>query len=140
VSLLTSASTVSLPVPSVEIQDPPAPKPVWDFRYVYTHCPKVPVSELVSVIPSPVNDPPPSSASPSNLDILIALRKDKQSCTDYLISIFVSYDYLNPTFRQFALSFSSKSIPRSYTENLLVSAWKQVMDKEMEAFTSRGAW
>jgi len=47
---------------------------------------------------------------------------------------------LNPIFRQFALSLSSESIPRSYTKALLVPVWKQAMDKEMEAFTSRGTW
>jgi len=53
---------------------------------------------------------------------------------------FVSYDNLNPTFGQFALSVSSESIPRSYTEVLLVSTWKQAMDEEMEALASRETW
>ena len=42
VTLSTSASTVALPVPPAKTIDPPASKPVWYFRYVYTHRPKVP--------------------------------------------------------------------------------------------------
>ena len=58
----------------------------------------------------------------SDLDIPIALRKGKQSCTDHLISHFVSYDHLTPSFRQFALSLSSVSLPRSHEEVILVLA------------------
>jgi len=118
-----SVSTVSSPIPLVETQDPPAIKPVRDFRYVYTHRLKVPTSEPVPAIPSLVEGlPPPPSASPSDLDILIALRKDKQSCTDHLILKCISYNHLNPTFRQFTLSLFFESIPRSYTEALYVHA------------------
>ena len=51
VSLPTPASTISLPVPPVETPDPPASKPVRDFRYVYTHCPKVPTPNQFRLIP-----------------------------------------------------------------------------------------
>ena len=117
--LLSTPSTAFSPVPPVETQDHPTTKSVRDFRYVYTHRPKVPASEPVPAIPSPVDGPPPS-ISPSDLDIPITLRKGKQSCTDHLISNFVSYDHLNPTFRQFALSLSSESIHGSYIEAVLL--------------------
>ena len=74
VPLLTFASTVSLLVLPIETSYPPASKPVRDFRYVYTHRPKVPASEPVPVNPSPVDGPPPSTSF-SDLDILITLRK-----------------------------------------------------------------
>jgi len=126
-------------MPPAETKNPPASKPVRDFRYVYTYRPKVPASEHVPANPSLVDGPPPlPSAFPSNLDIPIALRKGKRSCTDHLISNFVSYDNLNPTFRHFALSLSSESILRSYTEPLLVHAWKQDIDEEMKALGFRG--
>ena len=118
--LPTPASTVSSPVPPVETPDLPASKPIRDFRYVYTHRPKVPTSELVPTNPSSVDGPPPLSVSSSDLDILIALRKGKRSGTDHPILNYVSYYYLNPAFHQFALSLSSESIPKSYTEVLLV--------------------
>jgi len=113
VSLSASTFTVSSPLPPVKTLAPPASKPVRDFRYVYTHRPKVPISELIPANPSPVDGPPPrSSASPSDFDILIAIRKSKRSSTNHPISNFVSYDRLNPIFRQFTLSLSSESIPQ----------------------------
>ena len=93
------ASTVSSLVPLIETQDPPAIKPVRDFRYIHTYRSKVPASEPVLTKPSLVDGPPPLSTSPSDLDIPIALRKSKRSCTGHLISNFISYDHLNPTFR-----------------------------------------
>jgi len=36
-SLPTPASIIASPVPPAETTDPPASKPVRDFRYVYTH-------------------------------------------------------------------------------------------------------
>ena len=85
-------------MPPAKATDPPASKSVQDFRCVYTHRPKVPASDPIPTNLSLVDGPPsPPSASLSNLDILIALRKDKQSCTDHLISNFVSYDHLNLT-------------------------------------------
>jgi len=139
VSLPTPSFTVFLPVSPVETSSAPASKPVRDFQYVYTHRPKVPTSEPVSASPSPVDgSSPQQSTSLSDLNIPIALRKGKRSCTDHLISNFVSYDHVNPIFRQFALSLSSESIPRFYTETLLVLAWKQTMDEEMDALASRG--
>jgi len=103
--LPTPASIVSLPVLPTETKDPTASKPVRDFRYVYTYGPKVPASEPILAIPSLVDGPTTlPSASSSDLDVPIALRKGKRSCTDHPISNFVFYDNLNPTFRQFALS------------------------------------
>ena len=110
--LPTPASTVSSPVSLVETLDPPTSKPVQDFRYVYTHRPKIPAIEPVSANPTPVNGPPPPSASFSDLDIPIALRKDKQSCTDHPILFFMIT--LTPLF--VSLPYHCLlSIPRSYT-------------------------
>jgi len=52
VLLPTPASTLSSPMPLAETKNSPASKPVRDFRYVYTHHPKVPTSE-----PIPANPP-----------------------------------------------------------------------------------
>jgi len=139
VPLPIPVSTVSLPVSPVETQDPPATKPVRDFRYVYTHRPKFPASEPVPAIPSQVDSSPPS-ASLSDLDILIALRKDKWPYTDHPILNFVSYDRFNLTFYHFVLLLSSESIPRFYTEFLLVPVWKHAMNEEMKALTFRETW
>jgi len=103
-TLPTPTSTIASPMPPAETTDPPASKPVRDFRYVYTHSPKVPASKPIPTNPSPVDGPlPPPSASPSDLAILIAFQKGKRSCTDHPILNSVSYDHLNPTFRKFVL-------------------------------------
>ena len=73
VSLPTPADKAFLSVPPAETIDPPASKSVRNFRYVYTHRPKLPASEPVPTNPSPIDGPPLSSASPLDLDILIAL-------------------------------------------------------------------
>ena len=98
VPLSAPADADFLPVPPAETTNPTASKPVRNFRYVYTHRPKVPSSKPVLVNPSPVDCPSsPPSASPFDLDTLIVLQKGKWPCTDHIISNFVSYD-LNPTF------------------------------------------
>ena len=121
VSSPTPADTDSLPVLPAETINPPASKPFRDVRYIYTHRPKVPGSELIPANPSLVDGPPfPPSASPSDLDIPIAFRKGKWSYTDHPVLNFVSYDHLNPPFHQFALALSSECKLRSYTEAFLV--------------------
>ena len=83
--------------------------------------------------------PPPQPSVPfSDLDISIALCKGKRSCTDDPISYFISYDRLTPSFRQFVLSLSSVSLPRSYKEVVLIPAWKHAMNEEIDALISRG--
>jgi len=66
-------------------------QPLKNFKYIYTHWQNVSASESIPVdSSSSVEGPPPQpSASPSVLDILIALRKGKRSCTDYPITHFV---------------------------------------------------
>jgi len=111
------------------------------LRYVYIHRQKVPASEPVRAASSPVEGAPPQPSVPSSdFDVRIALRKDKRSCTDHLISHFVSHDRLTPSLRQFALSLSSIFLPRSYEEAILIPAWKQVMDEEMDTLISRETW
>jgi len=51
VPLPTPTDTDSLPVPPAETTDPPASKPIQDFRYVYTHRPKVLASKPVRLTP-----------------------------------------------------------------------------------------
>jgi len=90
-------------------------------------------------VEDPLSSPLPS-VPPYDLDILIALRKGKRPCIVHPIFKFVFYDRLNPSFHQFAMSLSSISILRSYEEAILVPAWKQTMDEEMNALVSRETW
>ena len=102
----------------------------------YTLIAKKFVSELVPVNPSPVDSPIQPSSPPFDLDALMTLRKGKWSCTDHLISNFASYDHLTQ-FHQIALSLSFESISKSCEETLLVPAWKQAMNEEMDTLISR---
>jgi len=112
-----------------------------DFRHLYTHWQKVSASEPVPATSSPVEGPPPQpSVSSSDFDVPIALRKGKQSCTDHPISYFISYDNLTPSFHQFVMSLSSVSLPRPYEEVILIPAWKQSIDEEIDGPISRGTW
>ena len=83
-----------------------------------------------------------TSVDPPTLDlhVPIAIRKDKCSTIAHLISHFVSYDHLSPSFRSSALFISTESIPKNYQEALLLLHWKAVMDDEMEALVSCGTW
>jgi len=122
---------------------PPAPNPPRekDFRYVYTHQQKIPASEPIPTAFSPVEGPPPQpSISSSDFNVPITLCIGKRSYTDHSISHFVSYDHLTPSFRQFALSLSSVSLPRLYEEALLIPAWKQAIDEEVDALISQETW
>ncbi|XP_020258205.1 uncharacterized protein LOC109834580 [Asparagus officinalis] len=116
----SAPTTIPLPAPVA-----PAPKPL----LTYSCRPKVHAPESATAeASSPAVDPSHVETSiPSDLDIPIALRKGKRSCPKYPISLFVSYDRLNPSFRQFALSLSTVSIPRSYEKAMLVPAWKQTL-------------
>ena len=52
----------------------------------------------------------------------------------------MSYAFLHPRFRNFALSLSSESIPRNHQEALSLPHWKAAMDEEIAALTTRGTW
>ena len=92
-SLVSLKDTTTPPAPTL-----PREK---DFRHVYTNRQKVLASEPVQAASSSVKGLHPRPSVPSSdFDIPIALRKGKWSCTDHLISHFVSYDRLAPSFRQ----------------------------------------
>ena len=93
-----------------------------------THRQKVPASEPVPATSSTVEGQPPQSSVPfSDFDVSIALHKGKWSCTDHLITHFVSHDRLTLSFHQFAMSLSSVTLPKSYEEAILIPTWKQAM-------------
>ena len=126
----------SSPVSHDDTTEPPAPQPFKDFRYAYTHRQKI--STFVPVPTdsfSLVEGPPPQPSTPvSDLIFLLLSAKVKDHILIILFLIF--YDRLNLYFRQFALSFSSISIHRSYEEAILVLVRKQVIDEEMDALIS----
>ena len=100
VSLPAPAPDVSSSMPPIDNTAQPAPNHVLNFRYVYTHRQKVPAPKRVPTdSSSPVEGPLPQPLSPFfDLDVPVALRKNKRSCTDHLIYHFVSYDRLTLSF------------------------------------------
>ncbi|XP_057990555.1 uncharacterized protein LOC131172940 [Hevea brasiliensis] len=65
-------------------------------------------------------DPVPHTDHDSDLDLPIALRKDKRSCT-YPISSFVSYNQLSFYSRCFVTSLDSVPIPNTVSEAFVSS-------------------
>uniref|UniRef100_A0A2N9EMG3 Integrase catalytic domain-containing protein n=1 Tax=Fagus sylvatica TaxID=28930 RepID=A0A2N9EMG3_FAGSY len=103
------------------------------------------------LVPPQVESPPlpPSSASTSadpplqstsDLDLPIALRKSKRTCTDHPISNFVSFDHLSSSFKAFSLSVSSIVVPKSYREALSHPGWRKAMEEEMHALDLNHTW
>ncbi|OIT21742.1 hypothetical protein A4A49_58190, partial [Nicotiana attenuata] len=80
------------------------------------------------------------STFPSELDVPIAHRKGVRSCTKHPLSNFVSYNSLSPSYRAFALSIFSVSIPQNWREAFADSKWKQAMIEEMKALSKNETW
>jgi uncharacterized membrane protein YgcG len=106
----------------------------------------------VPLVPPIVESPPllPSSASTStdlplpqstsDLDLPIALRKSKRTCTEHPISNYVSFDHLSSSFKAFSLSVSSIVVPKSYREALSHPGWRKAMVEEMHALDLNHTW
>uniref|UniRef100_A0A2N9HL42 Integrase catalytic domain-containing protein n=1 Tax=Fagus sylvatica TaxID=28930 RepID=A0A2N9HL42_FAGSY len=85
-----------------------------------------------------VDSPPPQSTS--DLDLPIAIRKGKRTCTEHPISNCVSFDHLSPSFKAFSLSLSSLVVPKSYREALSHPGWRKAMEEEMHALELNHTW
>ncbi|KAJ9180876.1 hypothetical protein P3X46_009068, partial [Hevea brasiliensis] len=125
------SSPLPQPVPSVS--RPTRPPVV----HVYSRRLEIPDSD-----PPPatsLGDPVPHTDHDSDLDLPIALRKGKRSCT-YPISSFVSYNQLSSCSRCFVTSLDSVPIPNTVGEALSHPGWCDAMKEEMEALDANGTW
>ena len=96
-----------------------------------------PLSSSIVSLPSLDASPP----TPRNdLHLPIALRKGTRVYTRRPISHFAFYNRLAPSFRAFALSVASESIPRLHVEAAQVHAWRETIDSKLEALVSRRTW
>uniref|UniRef100_A0A2N9HYG2 Integrase catalytic domain-containing protein n=1 Tax=Fagus sylvatica TaxID=28930 RepID=A0A2N9HYG2_FAGSY len=84
------------------------------------------------------DSPPPQSTL--DLDLPIAIRKGKRTCTEHPISNRVSFDHLSPSFKAFSLSLSSLVVPKSYREALSHPGWRKAMEEEMHALELNHIW
>jgi len=106
---------------------------------VYTRRAPPPSSVPVSA-PQESTSPSSNPSPPSDLDMPIALRKGKRSCTSHPISNFVSYDHLSPAFSSFISAINSPTIPTNIHDALSRPGWKSAMDDEMCALQATGTW
>jgi transposase InsO family protein len=82
----------------------------------------------------------PSPQSTSDLDLHIAIRKGKRTCTEHPISNCVSFDHLSPSFKAFSFTLSSLVVPKSYREALSHPGWRKAMEEEMHALELNHTW
>jgi hypothetical protein len=67
-----------------------------------------------------------------DLNLPIAIRKGKRTCTEHPISNCVSFDHLSSSFKAFSLSLSSLVVPKSYREAFSHPGWRKAMEEEMQ--------
>ncbi|KAL4560354.1 hypothetical protein LXL04_032504 [Taraxacum kok-saghyz] len=76
----------------------------------------------------------------SDLNVPIALRKGKRSCTAHPISNFVSYDKLSPKYKKFALSVSEIQVPKNIQEATSDKRWADAVNEEIKALQENNTW
>ena len=145
---LSTDSPTSNPVmiipspPLLESSLPASSSPLTPYESSPSH---IPLSALPEpsppgqslVLASPFSTSPPP---PTDLDLLIYIRRGSRQCTQHPISNYVSSVHLSSPYHAFALSVLSGSIPKTYLEALQVQEWKAAMDAEYAAFLQQETW
>ncbi|XP_019055115.1 PREDICTED: uncharacterized protein LOC109115470 [Nelumbo nucifera] len=142
-SVLPSLPT-SIPFPP----SPPSPPLVyrprsWQQFFIRRSKRVAPEAECPSLSDSPNSgnlEPPDNPIIDSNLDLPIAIRKGKRTCSKYPITNYVSYDALSPSYCAYISAISSVSSPRSVTEAMHCPHSKEAMNQEMEALMKNQTW
>ena len=75
-----------------------------------------------------------------NLDLPIALRKEKRSCVRYPMSHYVSYTNLSPKFSAFSINVSQVQIPTTIQDALNSPKWKTAVLEELRALEKNQTW
>ena len=76
----------------------------------------------------------------NDMDLPIALRKGKRSCTLHPIGNFVSYKNLSSSYRAFTTSLNEIQIPRNIQEALNQPEWKMAVMEEIDALKRNKTW
>ena len=95
-------------------------------------------TEPVVFAPLPVTSQ--SSGTDPTTDLPIAHRKGTRSCTRFPISNYVSYANLSSSFRAFAKSLSSITIPFNLSHALSHPGWRLAMEEEMGIIWANDTW
>jgi hypothetical protein len=85
---------------------------------------------------------PESGSNPEvdDSELPIAVRKGVRSCTQHLLSNYVSYENLSPVFHAFTSQLSCMEIPNTVQDALKVLEWKEAVFEEMKALEKNGTW
>ena len=89
---------------------------------------------------SPGNPSPNLTSNLDDLDVPIATRKGVRSCTQHLISKFVSYSHLSSSYNAFITKLASVSVPNHGQDALMDPKWKNAMIEEMKALYKNSTW
>ena len=88
-------------------------------------------------------DPLPNSMPNDNsndLDIPIAIRKGKCSCTSHPMLKYLSYGKLSKKYNAFISKISNLHVPRNIQEALNDLDWKSAVMEETNALRKNGTW
>ncbi|XP_057991841.1 retrovirus-related Pol polyprotein from transposon RE1 isoform X1 [Hevea brasiliensis] len=130
---------------TVQPMSSPLPQPVSSVSrptrppIVHVYSRRLEISDSDPPPATSLGDPVPHTDHDSNLDLPIALRKDKRSCT-YPIASFVSSNQLSSCSQCFVISLDSVPIPNTVGEALSHLGWCDAMKEEMEALDGNGTW
>ncbi|KAJ9568575.1 LOW QUALITY PROTEIN: hypothetical protein OSB04_004541 [Centaurea solstitialis] len=138
----TPSSTVDFPVPSDSAQ---SSKPSSETeRPPVIHSPHlttdIPNSDVrMSESPSTSDSDTARDSLPPDLDVPIALRKGKRSCT-YPVDSYVSYAKLSTASRSLVASLDSIPTPKTVGDALAHPGWRNAMIEEMNALEHSNTW
>ena len=76
----------------------------------------------------------------SNLDLPIALRKEKRQCTQHPLSNFVSFDNLSFSYQALVSKLSFIKVPETVQEALRDENWMKAILEEMSALKKNNTW
>ncbi|KAJ9556562.1 LOW QUALITY PROTEIN: hypothetical protein OSB04_011176 [Centaurea solstitialis] len=100
----------------------------------------IPNSDVqTSESPSTSDSDTAGDSLPSDLDVPIALRKGKRSCT-YPVDSYVSYAKLSTASQSLVASLDSIPTPKSVGDALAHPSWRNAMIEEMNALEHNNTW
>ena len=130
--------SIALILPSSDFPFPPIDDVTRPLQ-VYTHLPHPPPGPLVEA-----SSMPQSSLAPVPQpfdDLPITIRKGTCSTSNpHLVYNFLSFRYLSLPYFAFVSTLSFVSTPKSTSDALSHSGWKQAVAEEMDALYSNGTW
>ncbi|KAJ9539489.1 LOW QUALITY PROTEIN: hypothetical protein OSB04_032222 [Centaurea solstitialis] len=138
----TPSSTMDFPVSSDSAQSSESSSET--ERPPVIHSPPlttdIPNSDVqASDSPSTSDSDTPGDSLPPDLDVPIALRKGKRSCT-YPVDSYVSYAKLSTASRLLVASLDSIPIPKTVGDALAHPGWRKAMIKQMNALEHNNTW